>query len=168
MHRILKGVWGEKADTDWEFFISATLPEDTVSSAVMGLPFYNGQIVLAQTKRGWEIPGGHVEEGENILNCLSRELEEEIGAKDITGVRLFGFRKIINPDRKVYATEGKRYPRNTIVPYYLVDLGSEPTGPNAPDCFKCSQFDIYDPVIENSHDRDLLLIGYAIHRYLDL
>jgi len=167
MYKILQGAWGEKADTDWEFFISSNLPESAVPSAAMGLSFWNGKIVLTRTKRGWEIPGGHAEEGENVLDCLSRELEEEIGAKDIIRARLFGFRKITNPDRKVHATEGRRYPRNTVAPYYLVDLGSEPVGPNTPDCFECAQFDIYDPVIESSHDKDLILIGYSIYRCLD-
>jgi 8-oxo-dGTP pyrophosphatase MutT (NUDIX family) len=165
MHKILQGAWGETFDTNWEFFVATYLPMDSVLSAAMGIPFYKDKIVLTRTKRGWEIPGGHIEEGEDLVSCLKRELLEEVGATDIVSNRLFGYRKIINPDRKVYAMEGKRYPRKTIVPYYLVDLGFEPVGPNAPDCFEFGLFDVYDPVIQNSHDRDLILIGYLLHKY---
>jgi hypothetical protein len=28
-----------------------------------------------------------------------------------------------------------------------------------------NDFDVYDPVIQNSHDRDLILIGYLLHKY---
>jgi 8-oxo-dGTP pyrophosphatase MutT (NUDIX family) len=167
MHKILQGVWGEKSDTSWEFFVASDLPADGTPSAAMGIPFWKDKIVLTKTKRGWEIPGGHIEDGEDVTACLKRELLEEVGAADIVSERLFGFRKIANPDRKVYATEGKRYPRNTIVPYYLVELGTEPVGPDAPDCFEHGLFDVHDPVIEHSHDRDLLLIGYALRQYLD-
>lgn len=167
MHKILEGKWGKHADTSWEFFVSKDLPKDIAPSAAIGLPIYNNQIILVRTKRGWEMPGGHIEEGESTLDCLKRELEEEIGATDITNVRLFGFRKIVNPDRKVFGDEDRQYSRNTIVPYYLVDITLEPTGPITQDCFEYSKFDIHDSVISGSHDRDLILIGYSIYRHFD-
>jgi 8-oxo-dGTP diphosphatase len=40
----------------------------------------NNQILLVQTdRRGWEIPGGQVEEGEDVLSALKREVLEEAG-----------------------------------------------------------------------------------------
>ncbi len=158
----MQGVWGTNSDTEWEFYISDTLPNDTDISAVMGIPFWKGQIALTKTKRGWEIPGGHVEEGEDAHSCLVRELSEEIGAADILSKKLFGFRKITNPDRKVYGIEGKQYPRNTLVPYYLVDLGSEPVGADAEDCFDSGLFNVYDAEIQESHDYALILLGYTL------
>jgi ADP-ribose pyrophosphatase YjhB (NUDIX family) len=53
--------------------------------AVSGL-FYNehGQVLLVKTeRRGWECPGGQVEEGEDLLDALQRETEEESGCKVI-------------------------------------------------------------------------------------
>ena len=40
----------------------------------------NNQILLVKTeRRGWEMPGGHVEEGEDIISALKREVLEEAG-----------------------------------------------------------------------------------------
>ncbi len=163
--KILQGVWGEKLDTSWEFFVADALPEGEPVSAVMGISFWDNKLALVQTKRGWEIPGGHMEEGEDIVACLERELKEEIGAGVYSSKILFGYRKVTNPDRKVNATVGKKYPRNTIIPYYLVELGAEPTGANAEDCYASGLFNITDAVVQHSHDRELLLIGSAIKSY---
>lgn len=40
----------------------------------------NNQILLVKTeRRGWEMPGGQVEEGEDIISALKREVLEEAG-----------------------------------------------------------------------------------------
>lgn len=42
----------------------------------------SNQIILVKTKdRGWELPGGQVEEGEDIFSALQREVLEEAGVK---------------------------------------------------------------------------------------
>lgn len=40
----------------------------------------SGQVLLLESpKRGWEIPGGQVEEGESLIQALEREMMEETG-----------------------------------------------------------------------------------------
>ena len=40
----------------------------------------NNQVLLVKTeRRGWEMPGGQVEEGEDIISALKREVLEETG-----------------------------------------------------------------------------------------
>ena len=48
-----------------------------------GLIMYQNKLLIAQRKRGksleykWEFPGGKLEEGESLEECLHRELMEE-------------------------------------------------------------------------------------------
>ena len=54
------------------------LPVHFASAA--GLVYRNGRVLLIRSeRRGWEIPGGVVEQGEEILDCLKREIYEESG-----------------------------------------------------------------------------------------
>lgn len=49
-----------------------------------GIVVCNGKILIAQRKHGksceylWEFPGGKLEEGETLPQCLARELQEEL------------------------------------------------------------------------------------------
>lgn len=47
---------------------------------------HNGQFLWCrhESRDTWEIPGGHVEEGETALEAASRELQEETGALDFS------------------------------------------------------------------------------------
>ena len=54
------------------------LPVHFVSAA--GLVYRNGKVLLIRSeRRGWEFPGGIVEQGEAILDALKREIFEESG-----------------------------------------------------------------------------------------
>lgn len=52
-----------------------------------GIILHNGLILIAQRKRGksleykWEFPGGKLEEGETLEQCLQREMMEEMQLK---------------------------------------------------------------------------------------
>lgn len=51
----------------------------------------NGKVLITRRKEGeslfgyWEFPGGKVEDGESLQECLERELMEELGIKTKAG-----------------------------------------------------------------------------------
>src|SRR3989344_9274022 len=55
-------------------------------SAVFLIGFIGEKIVAARNERGWDIPGGHLEEGEEPIDGLRREAEEEAGVSFVDAV----------------------------------------------------------------------------------
>jgi ADP-ribose pyrophosphatase YjhB (NUDIX family) len=72
-------------------------PELAVSAAI----FKDGRVLLvrraqAPAKDVWTLPGGRVEVGETLVECVTREIAEETGlAIDVVG--LAGYREMILP-----------------------------------------------------------------------
>ncbi len=56
--------------------------------------------MVRSPKRGWEMPGGQVEEGESLTNALEREIREEAGVS-IEVDKLMGIYSNIKPPTKV-------------------------------------------------------------------
>lgn len=56
------------------------MPARELVSAVFLVGFKGGNVLAARNERGWDIPGGHLEEGESLLAGLRREVREEAGA----------------------------------------------------------------------------------------
>jgi 8-oxo-dGTP pyrophosphatase MutT (NUDIX family) len=57
-------------------------------------------LVVRSPKRGWEMPGGQVEEGESLVQALQREIGEEAGVTVTVG-KLVGVYSNVKPPTKV-------------------------------------------------------------------
>lgn len=56
-----------------------TTPKHIVSAATIVLNSKNEILLIKGPKRGWEMPGGQVEEGESLTSAAIRETKEESG-----------------------------------------------------------------------------------------
>ena len=64
------------------WLITKKLPYHFISAA--GAVFRNGKILLIKSyRRGWDIPGGTVEQGEWAIDALKREIFEESGVEAV-------------------------------------------------------------------------------------
>ena len=76
--------------------------------AVSGLISHsNGKILLIRSpRRGWELPGGQVEEGENLIEALQREIQEEAGATASIGPLVGIYSNIRSPTKLMFGFLG--------------------------------------------------------------
>jgi ADP-ribose pyrophosphatase YjhB (NUDIX family) len=90
-----------------------------MKTATLGLIEEDGKVLLAEKKKG-EIgtdilsgPGGKLEEGESLIDCLVRETKEEweidLNRDDIVQVALITFFAAGEPDFKVHIYRARRF-----------------------------------------------------------
>ena len=72
--------------------------------AVSGLISHpKGQVLLIRSPhRGWEFPGGQVEEGENLIEALQREIKEESGVNASIGSLVGVYSNIRSPSKVMF------------------------------------------------------------------
>lgn len=64
-------------DTEWGRKMK--VPKHVVSAAAIVLNEKNELLLIKGPRRGWEMPGGQVEEGESLTDAVIRETKEESG-----------------------------------------------------------------------------------------
>ena len=76
--------------------------------AVSGLISHpDGRILLIRgPRRGWEFPGGQVEEGENLIEALQREIQEESGVTASIGSLVGVYSNIKSPTKLAFGFLG--------------------------------------------------------------
>ena len=67
----------------------------------------DGKILLIRSpRRGWEFPGGQVEEGENLIEALQREIQEEAGVTTSIGALVGVYSNIQAPTKLMFGFLG--------------------------------------------------------------
>lgn len=77
------------------------MPNRDLCTAVCSITTFRNRLVLIKNKRGWEFPGGHIEQEETIEEAIEREAREEACAK-LRTPKMFGFKKISSLHRAPY------------------------------------------------------------------
>ena len=67
-------------------------PGGDLKYSVKAVLHRNGLVLLLKNEKGWDLPGGHVRQGENNLSALSREVFEETGL-NINNIQDLNIRK---------------------------------------------------------------------------
>lgn len=87
----------------------------------------NNEITLGYCHKTYQFPGGHLEEGESLEECLVREIEEETGIK-LVDFSIKPFMKITHYSKN-YRSSGKN--RRNEIYYYIINTDAKVDMDNA-------------------------------------
>jgi len=153
---VLNGSWNEH--TDWEFFTSDKLPDFVQSTVVAGMVCMGDKIIMIKTKRGWELPAGHIEHGESIFQALYREIYEETGVC-VDSARIFGYIRVTNKKEKINKSTGMPYPHLNYIPYFLLETHKIPTPHTGSDVLEVAICSFDSEIVIQSSAYKIILEG---------
>ena len=81
----------------------------------------NNEITLGYSHKTYQFPGGHLEDGESLEECLLREIAEETGI-ELKDAKLKPFEKITYYNKN-YHGSGKN--RNNDIYYYIINTDAK-------------------------------------------
>jgi 8-oxo-dGTP diphosphatase len=73
------------------------IPNQVIAVAGLVENSKNEILLVRHPRRGWEIAGGQVEEGENLIDALKREVKEEAGVDIVVGKLAGIYTKVNSP-----------------------------------------------------------------------
>ncbi len=92
--RIEKNIEWLPKPNEGQIVLSSLLPSRELVTTALALSFADDQLLMTNlTRRGWDIPGGHVEFGEHPDETVRREVYEETGAL-LEAVYLLGYQRL--------------------------------------------------------------------------
>ena len=126
-------------------------PKPTTDAIIAGP---DGRIVLIQRKnepRGWALPGGFVDEGEELGRACKREAKEETGLDVELVSQLFTY------------SDPKRDPRkHTLSTVFIVRASGTPVGSDdAASCIVCKPDELPGPLV---FDHGLIVADYLEYK----
>lgn len=78
-----------------DLYMSSNCPQEDLVTSAFGIIWHGDKICLIEHMfRGMEIPGGHREKDEFVIETLEREIEEECGLGDLHEVQHIAYQKI--------------------------------------------------------------------------
>ena len=84
----------------------------------------DGKVAVVQTRRGYFLPGGGLEDGESDADCVRREVREETGCAAEVGAFLCS--------AEHYTVHDTKGPFHPIQSYYVGTIGEQLSSTNEP------------------------------------
>ena len=87
-----------------------SLGKEPLHTLVVGCLIHNAHdevLLIRNHKRGWEIPQGRVEEGENLIDAVRREVREEAGVEIEIGPLAAVWSKVAPPPAVIFTFLGR-------------------------------------------------------------